>query len=173
MAVAAGEPARSAEFAGEMLDYATATSDDETLFYALALGAMVKPESASGSKQADRLFERWKEIGGMLSSAHVLAELAPMTDRAADIGAAAALLPDGSRWRIALTAIAEGRFANAADLYREMGSKPLQAMAHLLAAEHGNRKADIDHAQTALQFYRSVGATLYANRAAKLGRASG
>jgi hypothetical protein len=56
-----------------------------------------------------------------------------------------------------------------------MGSQPLAAQAHLLAArqgaQDGRHPAANRHAQQALAFYEPVAATLYADEAAALMRA--
>ncbi len=157
-----------------VLEYAERSGNHEFLHYGLALLALVRhadrqaPEVESACR---RFFDLWHEIGGMLNSANVIAELAPIASQRAALGEAAALLPDG-RWRVALTAIAEDRFADAAAMYAQMGSKPLEAMAHLLAAQHADGPARDEHAHLAQEFYESVGATGYAAQAAALRRAT-
>ena len=53
-----------------------------------------------------------------------------------------------------------------------MGSRPLEAGAHLLGARHaagrGGHADAARHAEAAMAFYRSVGATLYAGQAEAL-----
>ncbi len=137
IACARGDAATALDDAGQIVDYATQGMDDELLLCGLALMALAHSAAGSGeeaSTAASRLLDRWSEIGGMLTSAHTVAELAPIISQRVAIGTAAALLLEGSRWRIGLTAISDGRYAEAAAVYREMGSQPLEAVASRLAS---------------------------------------
>jgi hypothetical protein len=170
--LARGNTARAVDDAHPLLEYAERSGNHEFLHYGLALLALVHHADRNDAEVASvcrRFFELWHEIGGMLNSANVVAELAPIASQRAALGEAAALLPEG-RWRTALTAVAEDRFADAAAMYGQMGSRPLEAMAHLLAAEHADGPAREQHARLAHEFYESVGATHYAAQAAALRR---
>jgi hypothetical protein len=61
---------------------------------------------------------------------------------------AAMLIPDASRWKPALVAIADHRAADAAEIYHDIGRGPLEAAAHVLAARSATaegRHADSSH----------------------------
>jgi class 3 adenylate cyclase/tetratricopeptide (TPR) repeat protein/energy-coupling factor transporter ATP-binding protein EcfA2 len=124
-----------------------------------------------------RAFSR--ELNSGVSTASVLAELAavfqgdderdvlrPVTER----------IPSFSAWREAIIATLDQRHGDAATLYRAIGCRPLEAAAHLLAAEqfgrHGNAVEAARHAEQAAAFYRSVGASHYLARADPLRRAT-
>jgi hypothetical protein len=69
-------------------------------------------------------------------------------------------------------AMTDARYADAAELYAEIGSRPLEAAAYFSAARQAvtNAKSDQapDYAERALSFYRSVGATTYIHDAEEL-----
>ena len=69
--------------------------------------------------------------------------------------------PQACRWRDALLAVADERYADAATLYEEIGSQPLAADAHLLAARQAadeGRTADAhQHAEAVLALRRADG----------------
>ena len=108
----------------------------------------------------------------MTSRATELCEIAPTLANASrhdEIRDAALSLPEASRWRDALLAIADQHYADAATLYNEIGSRPLAADAHLLAARQAadeGRTADAhQHAEAVLAFSEETGASLYQQRA--------
>jgi hypothetical protein len=72
------------------------------------------------------------------------------------------VIPNGSAWSPAIIATIDVRHADAAKLYRRIGSKPLEAAAHLLAAEglsqEGRSAQAAHHARQAHSFYEGVGA---------------
>ena len=105
----------------------------------------------------------------MTGRAAELSEIAPIlatAKRHPEIRAAALLLPEACRWRDALTLTAERLYSDAATHYIEIGSHPLAADAHLLAARQAadeGRTADAyRHAQAVLGFAERTGASLYA-----------
>ena len=115
----------------------------------------------------------------MTTRAIELCEIAPTlatASRHQEIGDAALPLPEASRWRDALLHVAEQRYAAAAGLYDEIGSQPLAADAHLLAAQQAadqGRTADANqHAEAVLAFAEQTGAMLYRQRAEVFLRAS-
>jgi tetratricopeptide (TPR) repeat protein len=65
-------------------------------------------------------------------------------------------------WRLAACAVAAGDLAQAAELYRRVGSVPDEAYAVLVAAEEGG--AVPPELERALTFFREVGATAYLER---------
>jgi hypothetical protein len=89
-----------------------------------------------------------------LRDLQALAELAIISDQHPALGPASALLPDTSRWKPALSEIAEHRYEDAARLHQEIGGQPLAAQAHLLAArqgaQDGRHAAANHHAEQAL-----------------------
>ena len=101
-----------------------------------------------------------------------LSELLAVQSHHDEIRRTAIRLPETSAWRRALMAATEGRLADAADIYERMGSHPLAARMHLLAADRahdqGRTRESRRHAERALAFYGAVGASLYADRAAAL-----
>lgn len=81
-------------------------------------------------------------------------------------------LPDDNHWKRAVNTISTGRYADAANIFEEMGSQSLAARAHTLASDHANRNRDPEeakrHAEQALAFYRKVAASRYADHTAEL-----
>ena len=115
----------------------------------------------------------------MISQSIALCEIAPTlasAQRHEQIRDAALQLPAVSRWRDALLAVADERYADAAVRYEKIGSQPLAADAHLLAARQAadeGRTADAHrHAEEVLAFAERTGASLYRQRAAAFVRAS-
>ncbi len=173
--LAQGDLAVAQNDAQLMLEYAAANDYDEDLFPALALTALTGQalgDAEAARAACTRFLARWGEIGGLTSMAPTLVELAAVPCHEEELGDAAALLPETSRWKQALVAIAERRHDDAAERYREMGSRPLEAGAHLLGARHaagqGGHADAARHAEAAMAFYRSVGATHYAGQAEAL-----
>ena len=85
--------------------------------------------------------------------------------RGAELLELAAGVPAPTRWLRAGTAVAAGRFAEAADGYAEIGSRPDEAFARLRAGERllaAGRRSEADRQlEQALAFYREVGAAGY------------
>ena len=105
-----------------------------------------------------------------------LAELAGIPEQDEAFRGAAMLIPDASRWKPALVAVADHRAADAAEIYHDIGSRPLEAAAHVLAAvtataQHRHAES-AHHAKQALDFYQTVGAVTYAERMRMLVRPS-
>jgi hypothetical protein len=124
-------------------------------------------EAAAACDQTLANVESFKYLAGGF-----VAELIPIATAHDRIGALAADLPDRNRWKPALLAIGAARHAEAATMFEEMGSRPLAARAHTLAAETAVREGaagDAErHISAALEFYESVGAIRYAEQAASL-----
>ena len=74
------------------------------------------------------------------------------------IRSAALLLPRISRFRDALAMMADGRYAEAADLYQRLGSLPLAAEAHMLAATGDDAGP---HLEALRAFAAATGSRLY------------
>ena len=79
-------------------------------------------------------------------------------------------------WRDALLLIADARYAEAAELYEQIGSQPLAADAYLLAAQEesteGRTSDAARHAEAVLAFAARTGALLYQRHAEQLVAAS-
>jgi len=173
--VARGDPDQPRTWANQRLGSATATAHDEWLIDGLALLGLALSaagDSIGAAQQCMRLFDRWCEVGGVPSCSDGLAEVATMRLGVDRVGEAASLLPAISRWRPVLMAAGERRFGDAARGFEELGSRPLEAASHLRAAEvaaqHDRFVDATRHAELALRFYESVGASLYASRAEAL-----
>jgi class 3 adenylate cyclase len=162
--------------------YGTSTDNNDALYYGLALEVLC--HAAAGRDEdalnaCERFLSRWQETGSMTARATELCEIAPTLTTAGrhnQIRAAALLLPEACRWRTALLHIAEERYAEAATLYAEIGSQPLAADAHLLAARqatHNGRTAQAQqYAEAVSAFAQKAGATLYQQRAEAFLKAS-
>jgi tetratricopeptide (TPR) repeat protein len=97
---------------------------------------------------------------------------------AAELGHADALreklLParDASKWADAMLAVVDGSFAEAAEIYSEMGLRPDEADARLRAARQliaAGRPAEAEeHLRRAIDFYRAEGASRYLEQAEAL-----
>ena len=100
-----------------------------------------------------------------------MAELIEIPPERQAIGAYAETLPDATMWKRALMAAAETDYAAAARIFDEIGSAPLAARAHALAAAHLAKRNEPDgaagHLQHALTFFTAVGATRHAELAVK------
>jgi class 3 adenylate cyclase len=149
--------------------------DDELVYYGLALEALchaAHDDASRGLIAGQSFLTRWHETGGMTSRAIELCEIAPTLATAqlhTQIRDAALLLTPASRWRAALLLIADQHYAEAAALYEEIGSQPLAADAHLLAAnqatQNGRTANAQKHANAVLAFAEKTGSTLYQERA--------
>ena len=127
----------------------------------------------------ERFLDRWRHVDGFAIRAIELCEIASVLATAGhhqEIRDAALLLPRASRWRDPLLAVADKRYADAATLYEQVGSQPLAADAHLLAASQATdegRTADAHrHAEAVLAFAERTGASLYERRAEAFVKAS-
>jgi|tagenome__1003787_1003787.scaffolds.fasta_scaffold20981600_4 class 3 adenylate cyclase len=165
-----------------ILEYATSSGNDEVLYSGLALKARCHHAERLDSDAiaaSQRYLARWHDTGGMVNRAIELGEITPILVTAGlhpDIRHAAMLLPRASRWRDALLLTADHQYAEAAALYTQIGSHPLAADIHLLAAHKATtegRAADsAHHAQVVLTFAQQTGATLYQRQAEQFLRAS-
>jgi class 3 adenylate cyclase len=149
-------------------------SDDPEMCYGLSLEAMAREaqdDRAGALAACDRFLALWHETGGLTTRALELCELATVlvrADRHDGIGEAAALLMPECRWRTALEHLAERRYADAAALYGEIGSRPLAADAHLLAAEASSGEESAHHVRAVLDFAEQTGAVAYQRAAEQL-----
>jgi len=144
--------------------------DPQALIPALAIGAFVHAELGETDRARSLLEEL--EPGPIIASAP-----------AAIFAAARLTMPDefraltresrrGTRWDRAGDAVLDGRWADAADAYDEIGARPFAALAALRAAETyaatGRRVDANEQLSRALQFWRSVGASRFIREAETL-----
>jgi class 3 adenylate cyclase/tetratricopeptide (TPR) repeat protein len=94
----------------------------------------------------------------------VLAEPVVAFELEAEFRRALAAVHKRTPWKDAAEALVAGEAAAAAGIYGEIGSRPDEARAHLIAARAGGPDA-AGHVHEALTFYRSVGATYYLHEA--------
>jgi class 3 adenylate cyclase/tetratricopeptide (TPR) repeat protein len=152
------------------VELARVAKDPQVLYGALAISGYVAltGETADVAQaRADELIRSVKSAGHPEVVGDALLMLASVL---LDLGRAdqlAELLPAASpfRWMTAARALAAGDFLRAAEICAEIGSKPDEAHVRLRAAgqlvEQGRRGEADQQLQTALAFYRSVGATRY------------
>ena len=162
--------------------YGIDAAHDEIYYLGTALEARCHSSLGNDSpalEACDRFLTRWHDTGGMTSRSPELCEIALILAQAGrhdDIRRAATLLPEACRWRDALLLTADQHYADAALLYTEIGSQPLAADAHLLAADQATeegRLADAaQHARAVLTFAEQTGATLYQRQAMRFTKAA-
>jgi tetratricopeptide (TPR) repeat protein len=169
--LARGDLAAALEHATAGLELARAT--DQPQVYLPLLGFHARALLAAGD--ADRADAEATELR---DTAAGLAAQATAMDWSGDLGLVlealgrgaellelAAGVPAPTRWLQAGTAIAAGRFEQAADGYAEMGSRPDEAFARLRAGERllaaGHRSEGEEQLERSLAFYREVRAGGY------------
>jgi class 3 adenylate cyclase len=182
LSLGAGHAGEALVEAEAIVAYSVSSSSDEDHYLGTALEArshIHQGDDLAALDACDRFLTRWCEGTVLTSRSLELCEIAPIlaqADRHHDIRRAASLLPDACRWREALLLTAEARYADAADLYTEIGSHPLAADAHLLAANQATndgRTADAaHHARAVLAFADETGAALYQHQAAQFTKAA-
>jgi hypothetical protein len=151
-------------------------------YYGLALAARCHHAVAHTNDAldaCDRFLTRWHQTGGYTTRAPELCELGLILAQATRhdiIRQAALLLPSACRWRDALLLTAEAKYVEAARVYENIGSHPLAADTHLLAAQQaahdGHTAQAAGHAHAVLAFAQQTGATLYRHLAEQLSAAS-
>jgi hypothetical protein len=159
-------------------EYATGIGNDAMLYCGLSLQArcqVATGHTADALVPCDRFLDRWHESGGTIGGVIELCQIADVLAGAGQhqrLQAAAQLVPVASRWREGLMATADGRYADAAVVYEQIGSRPIAADAHLLAARQSlldRRHADaVLHAHAVISFAEHAGATLYRERASAI-----
>ena len=180
--LARGEAHEALQIAVAAIGYAVTSDNDEFLYFGASLEARCHQalnNDASALGACERFLARWHESGGLTGRALELCETAAVLAIAghhAKVRDAAMLLPAACRWRAALLLAADRRYAEAATMYENIGSHPLAADMHLLAAREAGevgRGADAaHHAQAVLTFAAATGATLYQAQAEPFVRAS-
>ena len=164
--------------AASLEEFAAAVSNDEFLYFGLALRArchVAEGEDAEALATCERFLTRWQETDGIANRAMELCEIAPtlaIYGRHDGIRDGGLLLPEASRWRGAILLVADGSYAEAAAAYERTGSQPLAADVHLLAvakARAEGRESDAGrHVRAVLEFGERTGASLYERFAAEL-----
>jgi class 3 adenylate cyclase len=182
IALAQGHVEEALTDATDYILYARDTEGDEDFYYGEALDARchhAQGKDAEALATTERFLARWHNSGGFTGRALELCELAPILVRHSrhdDIRGAAALLPEACRWRDALLLTADQRYGEAALLYAEIGSRPLAADAHMLAADQASDEGRLtdaaQHARAVLTFAEQTGATLYQRQAERFVKAT-
>jgi len=159
------------------LEFARSSPDPQTLFPALACRARVLVESGSPGEAGailDELLEGWKGSPATFGSTW-LGAVMPAFDglgRGADLLACSEHARLRTKWLEAAEAIARASFAEAAGIYATIGSLPDEAWARLRAAEElvgAERRGEAEsELESALSFFRRVGATRYVREAEAL-----
>jgi tetratricopeptide (TPR) repeat protein len=164
--------------ATSLQEFAAAVSNDEFLYFGLALRArchVAKGEDAAALATCEHFLTRWQDTDGIANRAIELCEIAPalaIYGRHERIRDGGLLLPEASRWRGALLLVADQSYAEAAAAYEKIGSRPLAADVHLLAAAkargEGRETDAVRHVRAVLEFAERTGASLYERSAAEL-----
>jgi tetratricopeptide (TPR) repeat protein len=125
-------------------------------------------DTGQAGAEATELLELVAELGVQATGIDWSGDLALVLEalgRGAELLELAAGVAAPTRWLRAGTAMAAGRFAEAADAYAEIGSRPDEAFARLRAGERllaaGHRAEADRQLERALAFYREVGAAGY------------
>jgi class 3 adenylate cyclase len=182
LSLARGDTDPALRDATAIITYAEGASSVDALYYGLALTARchhARAHTRDALDACDRFLTRWHQTGGYTTRALELCELGlilAQAERHDDLRQASLLLPPTCRWRDALLLTVDTRYADAALLYRDLGSQPLAADAHLLAARQAaNQRRDAEaahHAKAVLTFAEQTGAVLYQRQAERLIAAS-
>ncbi len=180
--VARGDLVGAKEDAGRALEIGRALGDPQALYPAINTVAYV--HAAAGELEVARPFaleivERWRssdENIPMAAAAEMIAMHISLFGREEVVAMLAAdkFLP--TCWVKGARAFAKSDFQTAIEVYEKMEDAPDEAVVRLQAAEslvESGQRAEADgHLQSALAFYRSVGATWYIGRAETLLAAS-
>ena len=169
--LARGDAQAALENATAGVVYGEGSGNDQFLLDGLALQARCHHSMANdqdGMEAANRFLTRWHDHPTTGEATIALCGLTPIlcrADRHDDIRRAAQPLPHDCRWRDALLLTADQHYAQAADVYTQIGSHPLAADAHLLAAhqalQQGRPAEAAQHAEAVTAFAQQTGATLY------------
>ena len=160
LALARGEIDTALGDARMFFDFAERNDAIIWLFGALivqALAADAAGDTAEADRACRRLFATWAGLRGFPPFfAFWVSDLIVLPRQQGALADAASCLPETVPWKHALTAVGEGRFDDAAGMYRAMGSRTLEAAASRFA---GRAPA----VEAALRFYEGVGATRLAD----------
>jgi tetratricopeptide (TPR) repeat protein len=137
--------------------------DPQVLVPALAMAAMVHAELGA-TERARSLLDELRP-GPFIASVPAAFFAASRLELAEEFRARVREFGQDTRWDKAADAVLDGRWADAADVYGEIGARPFAALAALRAAEayvSAGRRAEADkRLARALEFWRSVGAKRY------------
>ena len=141
--------------------------------------ALVAGDAVRAGAEATELLDAVTRVGPQATGTDWSCDLAVVLEalgRGAELLELAAGVPAPTRWLRAGTAMATGRFEEAADRYAEIGSPPDEAFARLRAAEWllaaGRRSEADQQLERAMAFYREVGADGYLHQGSGLRAAS-
>jgi class 3 adenylate cyclase/tetratricopeptide (TPR) repeat protein len=166
--LARGDWARAAEESARGLEHARKAADAQMLIPALGFHARVLWESREPA--AEDLAR--KAVDACRSSSLTIAsdwfpELAVVLsglDRSADVDVVATTVPTPTPWRDGAVALGHGELRRAAEIFEQMGARPFEAEARVLAARQG---LDSDLPK-ATEFFAEVGASAYLREAEEL-----
>jgi class 3 adenylate cyclase/tetratricopeptide (TPR) repeat protein len=160
----------------QALDFGRRSGEPQVLFPALgdaALIAAMSGDADAGRRVAELFDELVEAVPGGVQGSYWTTELAlalALTDQHERFAVLDAAGP--SRWLTIAQQIADGRYAVAADSLAEIGARPHEAFARLLAARvdvrAGNSKAGEAQLLRATGFWAGVGATRYVDIAEEL-----
>jgi class 3 adenylate cyclase len=163
------------------LALARAAQDPQVLFPVLAFQSKIMLATGRRSDAVSLAEELLALLGASRTSfvsdwSAALAIVLTALGRSSDMEGVVENATISTRWLDAARAYAAGAFAEAADVYAEIGAVPDEAYARVRAAEalvDAGRRVDADaQLQRALAFYRSVGATAYIREGERLLAAS-
>jgi len=153
----------AARDADRAIDAGHRVRDPQVSIPTLAMGAFVHAELGS----MDRARAAFDELqpGQFISSVPTAFFAAARLQLTDEFRAATRELSHDTPWDAACDAVLDGRWADAADVFEEIGARPFAALAALRAAEmyasQGTRAAADEYLGRALEFWRSVGAKRY------------
>jgi tetratricopeptide (TPR) repeat protein len=169
--LARDDVAGALEDAQKSLELGRQAKDPETFFPALSFAAVAA--LAAGRRQdAERLAGELLALKPVdhpiphhVSPLFDLAWVLTALERSEELAESARQAPIRTRQTQAAGALASGDYARAAEMYAEIGARPNEAYARLRAAgqlvDAGRRTEADAQLQSALAFWRSVGATRY------------
>lgn len=179
--LARGEEARALVDAAGALQFARIAEDLQMLYPALAFGARAEVAAGSpdaGAALADELLALWAANIDAYPTSSWAVDLACALEalgRGEDLVDIAKGVSAGTRWLEAVVPLLSGDPTAAAEVFRQIGSLPDEALARalaardLLAAGNPDGRAELE---TALAFYRRVGAEAYLHDAQALATGS-
>jgi class 3 adenylate cyclase/tetratricopeptide (TPR) repeat protein len=145
--------------------------DPQTFYPALSFAAAAALEAgrtSAAARFADELLALDPANHHLAHHSAPLFDLAwvlSVLDRSGDLLEAIAQATARTAWTDAAEALTRGERLQAADMYTEIGARPLEAFTRLRAAEQlveaGRRREADEQLKKALAFYRTVGATRY------------
>jgi class 3 adenylate cyclase/tetratricopeptide (TPR) repeat protein len=166
--LARGDAAGALADAAGALDFARAAEDLQMLYPALAFAARAEVavgSSSAGHLLADEVLALWATNIDAYPTSSWAVDLAcalVTPGRSEELVRIARAIPVATKWLEAVIALLTGDPRAAAERFRQIGSMPDEALAHLRAAEdllgadHADGHAELE---AALAFYRRVDAT--------------